>query len=73
MSVSDAEDVVTSCAYLLLALYVPPGTEQGTEHRMTMIVGTSSEAVLEAILPASTWIAGSAELASRRLAHLDVW
>lgn len=72
MPVSDAEDVVTSCAYLRLASCVPPGMEQCTERQMT-IVGTSSEAVLEAILPASTWIAGTAELASRRLAHLDVW
>ena len=71
MPLSDAEDEVTSCACLRLASYVPRVMEQGSERQMTMIVGTS-EAVLEAIRPASTWIAGTAGLASRQLAHLDV-
>ena len=73
MSVSDAEDAVTSGAYLLLALYVQSAMEQGTELRMKMILGTSSEPVLEAILPVSTRIAGTVELAICRLAHLDEW
>ena len=73
MSVSDAEDAVTSCACLRLALCVLPGMERGTEHQMTMIVGTSSVAVLEAVLPASTRIAGTVELANLRLPHLDAW